>query len=98
MEIKVSVTLGDEEDIDCLATGSPIPYTPARISGPPEDCYEAEGGYCEDICVKRSDTGEDITEKLSEADLERISDEIMEKANDYAEADEDDAYNRYADD
>ena len=25
------------------------PYTPGRLSGPPEDCYQAEGGYA-DAC------------------------------------------------
>ena len=28
-------------------TGNLTPYTPAFISGPPEDCYPAEGGTFE---------------------------------------------------
>lgn len=42
---------GEELEIEVTVEGSYIPYTPAKINGPPEDCYPAEGGYAEDICA-----------------------------------------------
>jgi hypothetical protein len=81
MEISVAVTVTiNDEEIDCNATGSMVPYVPAKISGPPENCYPAEGGYCEDVCVKRKDTGEDITDKLNEIEMERVENALAEGA------------------
>lgn len=38
-------------------------YQAAKTSGPPEDCYEAEGGEAELICVC-AESGNDILELL----------------------------------
>ena len=43
------------------------PLVPARISGPPEDCYPAEGGYAT-ICTLKCDASD--ASFLLESDLE----------------------------
>lgn len=40
---------GDEIDVEVLYTLEP--YYPARIYGPPEDCYPAEGGDVEELAA-----------------------------------------------
>jgi hypothetical protein len=36
------------------------PLIPARLSGPPEDCYPAEGGEVDILKVVRDDNGEPV--------------------------------------
>ena len=51
MNITYTLTFGDqEEDID-FDISADITYQPARISGPPEDCYPDESS-CENIQIK----------------------------------------------
>ncbi len=40
---------GEEVEIKVEISGAPVSYLPAKTSGPPENCYPAEGGYVEDI-------------------------------------------------
>jgi len=69
------------------------PFVPARISGPPEDCYPAEGGTFDitDIFVvdqKRKRTGQTIdlpgwiTDRLAERYAEQMAEDDA-----YADAD-----------
>lgn len=48
METRATIWVhrGDEE-IELTIVGEVVPYTPGRYSGPPEDCYEADGGWAE---------------------------------------------------
>jgi hypothetical protein len=43
--------LEGEEEMEVEIEGSPLPYTPARTYGPIDQCYPAEGGYCEDVQI-----------------------------------------------
>lgn len=64
-------------------TGFLEPYVPARILGPPEYCYPAEGGFFEistiEVRVKGSyvslDLPPDIIETLAEDIYEELADE-----------------------
>ena len=73
-------------------SGSPIPYSPAVMhlsNGDPG--YPEEGGYAEDIAVflVHNKDGEkyrlDITEFLSDAQMQDANERIMEQARDDAE-------------
>ncbi len=52
------------------------PLIPARVSGPPEDCYPAEGGEVDNLKVTRDDNGEDVvlTDTEEEAVVTHIQD------------------------
>lgn len=46
----INITLEDDDRlVEFEVDGSVSPYCPAKISGPPESCYPAEGGELEDI-------------------------------------------------
>ena len=54
------------------------PYIPARISGPPEYCYPAEGGEIEfDILDRRGRLAPWLASKMSVKDKDRIEEEVM---------------------
>jgi hypothetical protein len=44
-----TVWADDGACVEVEVSGLFSPYIPARLSGPPEDCYPAEGGECEDF-------------------------------------------------
>lgn len=50
------------------------PYVAAHISGPPEDCYEAEGGEAEIISVC-AESGNDILELLQPAIIKQLTEQ-----------------------
>lgn len=58
--------LGYDFEVEFEAT----PYEPARISGPPEYCYPAEGGDVDIISIILGDW--EVTDILSEYILEKI--------------------------
>ena len=58
--------LGYDFEVEFEAT----PYEPARISGPPEHCYPAEGGDVDIISIILGDW--EVTDILSEYILEKI--------------------------
>lgn len=71
--------------IPCLVkytiTGS---YRPAKISGPPEDCYEAEFPEVEfTVHDRKGYPAAWLNRKLTQEDIYRITDEILS----YAEED-----------
>ena len=70
--------LGYDFEVEFEAT----PYEPARISGPPEYCYPAEGGDVDIISVSLGEW--DVTEILSESVMEMIQTTV----EDYACSDE----------
>lgn len=57
---------GFEFEVEFEAT----PYSAARISGPPEHCYPAEGGEVDIISITLGDW--EVTDILSEDILEKI--------------------------
>jgi len=76
------------------------PYIPARISGPPEDCYPAEGGNCEITSLTRngqpadflleSDIADDLNEAAFAACEESLQSQREEAEEDRAQARADD--------
>ena len=48
---------GNEVEIMIVLAGSGLPYHKGYTSGPPEKCYPAEGGYCEDVTAFDPKTG-----------------------------------------
>lgn len=75
----------DDEGSDLTITVAceVYPYVPARTSGPPEDCYEAEGGDV-DIDSATDPDGREVD--LSDAEIGRV----IELAHEAAEADAED--------
>lgn len=47
-------------------------YMPAKTNGPPEDCYEAEGGEADIISVC-AESGNDILELLSKEVVKQLT-------------------------
>ena len=56
-----------------VLAGSGLPYHKGYTSGPPEKCYPAEGGYCEDVTAF-DEAGKtfDLTEEETEAAQEYL--------------------------
>jgi hypothetical protein len=70
---------GQEQELDLLVTANVTPVRPARISGPPENCYPAEGGEVEIESIKLD--GSPWTGTLTEAEEEELRLEILEDAD-----------------
>lgn len=47
-------------EVEVKVTAEWVHHIPAKIHGPPEDCYPEEGGYAEDIRAWREDTGVEL--------------------------------------
>jgi hypothetical protein len=88
----LTLTLDDDSEVELEVEGYIEPLTPARISGPPEDCYPEEGGFAEISRVTVVDTG-DAFETTKEQD-EALSEALYEAWEDYDndEYDYDDDY------
>ena len=71
MRITVEV-LGVDLEIEYDGT----PFVPARIYGPPEDCYPAEGGEATINAVYLD--GTEVTELLSDWVLNKINEQLVE--------------------
>ena len=53
------------QDVDLTIEFEFSPVIPAYVSGPPEDCYPAEGGECDIISVFASGSEDDLWPILS---------------------------------
>jgi hypothetical protein len=54
------------------------PYVPAKVSGPPEHCYPAEGGCGEwEVRDRRGRPAPWLKRKMTEADRERIDQQVF---------------------
>ena len=53
-------------DVEFEVEFSSTPYVPARISGPPENCYPAEGGEVEieSICIGEFEVSDIISDSV----------------------------------
>jgi hypothetical protein len=73
---------GEEFEFDVSANVNP--YHPAKLSGPPEDCYPAEGGDCDDWQLFRDGKpiSNDEFEKMG-GDLDELKESIEEDAQNY---------------
>lgn len=73
--IQWTLTRGSEEaDIEVSVWYEVEPYVPARISGPPEDCYPAEGGGITDMRVTKAGTDEEV--EITDDERKQIEDHI----------------------
>lgn len=93
MSVEIEYELEDEETGEITfiyIEGSGSPYVPAKVSGPPENCYPAEGGDTWIIDIHDADgnkwKGEltdgqevDVSEKIFEA-LEEAAQDAKEAA------------------
>lgn len=89
---------GEEIEHEVEVRGTVTPFVPAKISGPPENCYPAEGGEVEDIEVVSVDgAAPPVGWKLTaEEEDEKAVKALREEAeNDDGGAD--DAYDRWKD-
>jgi len=76
------------ENEDCVViTYTQSPYIPAQTSGPPETCYQAEGGEVEVISVKLANGEPDY---LSEAEEDAWITHIVENPDEDWAPDADD--------
>ncbi len=66
-------------DVEFEVEFSSTPYRPAKISGPPENCYPAEGGEVELESI--SIGGFEVTEVLSDAAYNKIKTMCEEAAS-----------------
>ena len=79
-------TLDGEEldEVEVEVTGRVTPFVRGRYSGPPERCYPDEGGDVEDVEA----TVAGAPWVLTDAEEEKASDAIREKADEDAEEDD----------
>lgn len=82
VRIEFTVERGDDE-FDVEIQGSVSTYVPARRYGPPEACYDAEGGEAEILSITRH--GAPWTGELTADEEERALDKLGEE---YAEQDD----------
>lgn len=55
------------------------PYVPAKISGPPENCYPAEGGYGDwEVLDRRGKPAPWLARKMTDQDVRRIDQEVFD--------------------
>lgn len=55
-------------------------YAPANLSGPPERCYEAEGGYGEwEVCDLNERPALWLERKMTQEDRDRLDEEIFDR-------------------
>lgn len=74
------------------------PYVPAKISGPPEDCYPAEGGCVTDLFAFKPGTDEVV--ELTKEERDEVTDWIEQNHDHDADrcGDPDAAYDAWRDD
>ena len=72
------------------------PYVPAKVYGPPEHCYPAEGGCSElEVLDRNGYAAPWLKEKMTDDDVLRIDRRIMELMEDLKAPSEDDEYEQY---
>ncbi len=55
------------------------PFRPGRLFGPPEDCYEDEGGCGEwEVCDLDGKVSADLGSRITDKDIRRIEREIFD--------------------
>ena len=70
-----TLTRADGNDLDVIVAYQIEPYVPAKVGGPPEDCYPAEGGYVTDMLVTMDD-GTDTPVAITHDEHKTIADWI----------------------
>lgn len=79
----------DDEEVELTITGEAEPYIPAKIMGPPENCYSAEGGTASIIDVLYKPEGSDSFENwpgtLTSKEEEEIEEMLVSQAAEDAE-------------
>lgn len=68
------------DGVDLVITYTETPYIPARLWGPPEDCYPAEGGELEVQEVHVIGSSVDISPLLSDAVIAVIENHLSAAA------------------
>lgn len=89
---------GSDEPLEVVIRYDIEPYVPAKISGPPEDCYPAEGGWVTDLFAFKPGTDEVV--ELTAAERDEVT-EWIERNHDHDEdryGDPDAAYDAWRDD
>ena len=72
------------------------PYVPAKVYGPPEHCYPAEGGCSEwEVLDRNGYAAQWLKAKMTDNDVLRIDRRIMELMEDLKAPSEDDEYEQY---
>ncbi len=76
----------DEVEIEIAVFGDYEPFVPARVSGPPEDCYPSEGGYAQDVYAVFDDEGNDRLIPLTKEELDSFEEPMAQAIMDCEEA------------
>ena len=90
---------GDGRLVDIVVEYEIEPYVPGKLSGPPEDCYPAEGGCVTTMIAYRNDDAREVFELTGE-ETQEITDWI-ERNHDHDAGrypDPDAAYDAWRDD
>ncbi len=88
---------GEELEIEISVFGDYEPFVPARVSGPPEDCFPSEGGYAQDIYAIFDDNGNDRLITLTKEEVESFEEPMAQAVMDCEEAAYDEAMEARAD-
>ena len=78
VDFKLEMVYTDEEgnETPVVVTGTLVPYTPAKLTGDPDNWSPAEGGELEDFLAVRVADGEEMDNQ--EAIQEALEDKILE--------------------
>ncbi len=76
----------DEVEIPVSICGGYEPYRAARVYGPPEDCYPAEGGYATDVRAIFMDGDVERVIHLTDDELKDLEDEMADAVADAQES------------
>ena len=76
----------DEIEIEVKIIGGYEPFVPARVYGPPEDCYPAEGGYATDVRAIFMDGDKERLIPLSDKEVEDLEEQMAEAVIDAHES------------
>lgn len=87
-----------EDNTEILIEYEQEPYIPAKLFGPPEDCYPAEGGGVTIIDINQKRDGEWIDYAASEEEIDGWTAEIETLPIEPDEPDADYLYDKMRDD
>lgn len=77
---------GNEVEIEVEVEGDCVPFKRGRTYGPPEDCYEDEGGFAENVAAFVMDGKVRREVPITKEEADEFNEMLMETALDAAEA------------
>lgn len=68
--------LDDDDETEITVEYTRTPFIPAKLYGPPEDCYPAEGGETEIVGISKIVDGREVSFEPTPEQLQTIYEEL----------------------